>query len=380
MTNILIHKSQKYIEEDLDYYCSDTRDKHNMIKPTRDIVSLTCDSQVYSSTPSNKEISSIYYPFPKGSFHRIYLGISFPLFANNWGAAFLRHLMYLINSDGAVILPVYAERQGVQKNYWSRSSLEVMFQSRQKWWGMSNIWAENDGVMSMRIGKKKPPKKNSSLNYFLENSSDSNIDMQDVSQHHSNGIISAIVEQIIINYFGRTKAVSFCDIGGDGLLSSEILMSDYINVTRSTEIISEDFDINNVKKYLPDNLKNKLSIHSYKNNQIEFNGQYNVISIINILNDITDKEKMNLIIKAFNGLSNNGVLIIQDKSFNNTKFTEDLFSSLPNTFEHSQYSSIVATKHNEKINIAHYSDIILNELKSENSTRNDVINILQKNE
>ena len=380
MTNILIHKSAKYIDEDLDYYCSDTRDKHNMIKPQGDIISLTCDSKVFRSSPTNNEISSVYYPFAKGSFHRIYLGISFPLFANNWGASFLRHLMYLVDSDGSVILPVYAERQGVEKNYWSRSSLEVMFQSRQKWWGMSNIWAENDGVMSMRIGKKQPPKKNSSLNYFLENSSDRNIDIQDVSKHHSNGIISAIIEQIIINYFGRTKAVTFCDIGGGGLLSSEILMSDYINVTHSTEIISEDFDINNVKKYLPNNLKNKLSINSYKSNQIEFNGQYNVISMINILNDIAGKEKINLIIKAFNGLNNNGVLIIQDKSFNNTKFTEDLFSSLPNTFEHSQYSSIVATKHNKKINIAHYSDIILNELKSENSTRNDVINILEKNE
>ena len=80
----------------------------------------------------------------------------------------------------------------------------------------------------------------------------------------------------------------------------------------------------------------------------------------------------------FNGLANNGILIIQDKMFNDTKFIEDLFSSLPNTFEHSQYSSIVATKHNQKINIAHYSDIIFNELKSENSSRNDVVNILQK--
>ena len=83
-------------------------------------------------------------------------------------------------------------------------------------------------------------------------------------------------------------------------------------------------------------------------------------------------------VNAFNGLANNGVLIIHDKMFNDTKFTEDLFSSLPNTFEHSQYSSIVATKHNQKINIAHYSDIIFNELKSENSSRNDVVNILQK--
>ena len=157
MTDILIHKSSKYIKEDRDYYCSDIRDKHGMIKPSDDLISLSCDSHVFQKDINSKEICSIYYPFEKYTFDRIYLGISFPLFANNWGAAFLRYLMYLIKQDGAVILPVYAERQGVEKNYWSRSSLEVMFQSRQKWWGMSNIWAENDGVMSMRIRKKDPP-------------------------------------------------------------------------------------------------------------------------------------------------------------------------------------------------------------------------------
>ncbi len=378
MKEILIHKSEYYIEEDRDYYYSDTRDKHGMIQPSDDMVSVTCDSKIFKHNPTNDEICSIYYPFEKGSFHRIYIGISFPLFANNWGASFLRHLMYLIEPDGGVILPVYAERQGVEKNYWSRSSLEVIFQSRQKWWGMSNIWAENDGVMSMRIGKKQPPKKNSSLNYFLENMSSSDPKIGDVIKHHANGVISAIVEQIIINYFGRTKAVSFCDMGGDGLLSSEILMSDYINVTQSTEIISEVVDINDIKKYLPNNLKNKLNINSYQDNQIEFNVHYDAISMINIFRETSDKDKIDFIIKAFNGLNNNGVLIIKDESFNDANFMQDLLSSLPNKSEHKQYSSIVATEHNEKVNIAHYSDIIFNELRSENGTRDNVINVLQK--
>ena len=118
MKEILIHKSASYIEEDRDYYYSDTRDKHGMIQPSDDMVSVTCDSKIFKSNPTKQEICSIYYPFEKESFHRIYLGISFTLFANNWGAAFLRHLMYLIEPDGGVILPVYAERQGVEKNYW----------------------------------------------------------------------------------------------------------------------------------------------------------------------------------------------------------------------------------------------------------------------
>ena len=96
MKEILIHKSASYIEEDRDYYYSDTRDKHGMIQPSDDMVIVTCDSKIFKSNPTKQEICSIYYPFEKESFHMIYLGISFPLFANNCGAAFLRHLMYLI--------------------------------------------------------------------------------------------------------------------------------------------------------------------------------------------------------------------------------------------------------------------------------------------
>ena len=157
---------------------------------------------------------------------------------------------------GAVILPVYAERQGVEKNYWSRSSLEVIFQSRQKWWGESNIWAENDGVISIRIGKKEPPKKNSTLNYLFDYESN-NIKSKDnpyvnkrIARHHKNGTMSAIVEQIIINYFGRKKGISYCDIHGDILLTSEILMSDYITINSTTQIINDDLNITDIKKYI----------------------------------------------------------------------------------------------------------------------------------
>ena len=81
---------------------------------------------------------------------RIFIGISFPLFSNNWGAAFLRHLLGLIKPNGAVILPVYPEVQARDQGLWCRSSLENIFRSRSRYIGISNIWAENDGVMSMR--------------------------------------------------------------------------------------------------------------------------------------------------------------------------------------------------------------------------------------
>ncbi len=383
MVDIIIHRSKRYIKEDVDYYCSDIRDKHGMIKPSVNLVSLSCDSNIFHSTPSNHEISSIYYPFEKNIFHRIYIGISFPLFANNWGAAFLRHLMYLVDKGGAVILPVYAERQGVEKNYWSRSSLEVIFQSRQKWWGESNIWAENDGVMSIRIGKKEPPKKNSTLNYLFDYESN-NIKSKDnpyvnkrIARHHKNGTMSAIVEQIIINYFGRKKGISYCDIHGDILLTSEILMSDYITINSTTQIINDDLNITDIKKYIGKGFDEKMHIMSHQDKFPNTSNNFDVISMLNIFENESEDFKKDCIKKSFNNLNRNGVLIMQDKSFNNKEFTNSIISSIPN-LEHGQYSSIVATKHNKGINIPHYSDIIFKELQIENDNRQNLINIFYK--
>ena len=385
MIDIILHKSKQYIKEDIDYYCSDIRDKHGMIKPNDNLISLTCDSNIFHSNPSNNEICSIYYPFERGVFHRIYIGISFPLFANNWGATFLRHLMYLVDKDGAVILPVYAERQGVEKNYWSRSSLESIFQSRQKWWGMSNIWAENDGVMSMRIGKKQPPKKNSALTHLLneniEQIKDSNsIDViaNNVNNQHQNGTLSAIVEQIILNYYGRSKAVTFCEINGNGLLAIETMMSDYIKISQSTAIINEKHNINDFKKYLSNGFDKKFKVTKCENGNLNLDQNFDIITMINILDKKSDSEKKSCVNDTFNKLNKNGILILQDNGSSNVETFNKITASIINSSVHSQYSSIVATKLNTNINIPHYSDIIFEELKNENISRNNVINIFQK--
>ena len=382
MTDIILHKSKQYIKEDIDYYCSDIRDKHGMIKPSDNLVSLTCDSNIFHPNPSNDEICSIYYPFEKGMFHRIYIGISFPLFANNWGAAFLRHLMYLVDKDGAIIMPVYAERQGVEKNYWSRSSLESIFQSRQKWWGMSNIWAENDGVMSMRIGKKQPPKKNSTLTHLLnkniEKAKGSNSITNDVNDHHQNGTLSAIVEQIILNYYGRSKAVTFCEINGNGLLAIETMMSDYVKISQSTAIINGKHNTNDFKEYLNNGFDKKFKATNSENGNLNLSQNFDVITMINILDNKSDSEKKCYVDDIFNKLNRNGILILQDNGSSNMETFDKITASIIDSSVHSQYSSIVATKLNTNINISHYSDIIFEELKNENISRNNVINVFQK--
>ena len=111
---------------------------------------------------------SIHFFFPTlpNSLDRIYIGISIPLFANNWGASFLLQLLKILKPDGAIILPVYPEGQAQEKGYWSRSFLENIFLSRQRWTGFSNVRAENDGVMSLKVGREWPDPIVSTIEWF----------------------------------------------------------------------------------------------------------------------------------------------------------------------------------------------------------------------
>ena len=290
--------------------------------------------------------------------------------------------MYLIKKDGAVILPVYAERQGVEKNYWSRSSLEVMFQSRQKWWGMSNIWAENDGVMSMRIGKKEPPLIDSTLNHLFDNEfqkANGSVDevyLKTVMRHHNNATTSAIIEQIIINYHGRKKSVSLLNVLGDLLLPSEILMSDYVNVTEATQHFNQNSESNYKSGYLPESFTKHIGV--IINDQIPHVSEkrYDIITMIDSLCDKSENEKLSIISNLKSLLNKNGIVVIRDSAFDKKEFCEKIKNNL-NVNELDQYSSIVAAKHTKDKKIAHYSDIIFDELIKENQSRQSVFNIIR---
>ena len=125
---LIFHKSEKYIDEDIFYYISDQRDKHSMIKPKKEnLISMTVDSEKLLP-PSKNEITNVFYPFKKNSIDKIYIGLSFPLFSNNWAASYLRYLLKVIKKEnGSIILPVYTEEQANEKGMWSRSFLENIF-------------------------------------------------------------------------------------------------------------------------------------------------------------------------------------------------------------------------------------------------------------
>jgi hypothetical protein len=367
MTDIIFHKSNKYIDDDIHYYASDTRDKHGAVKPSKNIKSYTLDSDSFDN---NAKLPSLYYPFQKHSIDRVYLGISFPLYANNWGAEFLRYLMYVIKRDGAVIFPVYAERQGVEKNYWSRSILEVAFQSRQKWWGMSNIWAENDGVMSMRIGKKEPKVRNSTFTYFIDKTlpklyQENKLDelQNEIDNQNENLRLSAVVEKIILDNHGRNKKINLAVVSDNTLLGMELACSDYMNI-KSTKVYSgTNNNIDAKQEYLPKQISDYYNHVATTLNEDFFVSKHNVVLI--------DQKYFNqelsdhIIANALNNLDKDGFIILVNRH-------------LENNYKSSDYSHTVGTKLKDGYDIPHYSDLIFEELKTENTNRDSAVKVIHK--
>ena len=244
--DIALHRARADVEEDLDYYFSDRRDKHNQIRPADDILSLAADSPTALEFPQQDKISSAFHPFEPFSLDRIFIGVSFPLFSNNWGAAFLRHLLGLIRPDGAIILPVYPEVQARDQGLWCRSSLENIFRSRSRFIGVSNIWAENDGVMSVRVGRRWPPVVPSTARWLFEQTPTRGLALEleqgrdsaaaelwetesfrfwRIGRHH------AVIEQILRHHCGPRRPVRLVATGEDaGLFALECLYSPYTRV------------------------------------------------------------------------------------------------------------------------------------------------------
>lgn len=396
MTDLVFHKAEKYIAEDLEYYFSGERDIHSQVKPGQDIYSFTPDSKHLNIDFKDREVGNLFFPFTPGSLDRVYIGISFPLFANNWGAAFLRHLMTLVKPDGCVVLPVYPEMQASEKNYWARSILEDIFISRSRWKGMSNIWAENDGVMSMRIGRKPPPEIDSTANYLLRLGSQAitRHAIQDTKQqvsiadpflslhasHWENVTNSAIVEKIIQDHFGRKQAVNLATLGNDknnGLLAIELLLSPYINIEKAcAETATATPDLlqpNDVATFHSTDIKDKLVINVDRAELLSSAAPLQVITIIN--NFAAD-----LIKATWQLLHSGGLLIVhQNKHLPSPEFNPAQIKSLLNTFGTTRYySSIAASEHKENVDISHYSLIIEQELKDENSHKEGVFWVVQK--
>lgn len=402
MTDLVFHRAEKYIEEDIEYYFSGERDIHSQVKPGQDIYSFTPDSKHLDIDFNDGKIGNLFFPFSPGSLDRIYIGISFPLFANSWGAAFLSHLMSLVKPDGCVVLPVYPEMQASEKNYWARSFLENIFISRSRWKGMSNIWAENDGVMSMRVGRKAPPEIDSTANYLFKQGSQAalrHLFKQADDQGSANDAFltlnqehwqhmghSAIIEVIIRDHFGRKGTVSFCALGHDSnntLLATELLLSPYINVKQAANQLSSDShavdEPQAIQSYYRRQLDGRLLTHTDKKQTLNALSSPNVISLVNALDPLKEAEREVLVKGAWEKLNTGGVLIVHQTSSEQASTTPKSISALLEGLgDVKYYSSIAGSEHKPEVEISHYSLLIEEELRKENETKEGIFWVIQK--
>ena len=371
---LIFHKSEKYIDEDIFYYISDQRDKHSMIKPKKEnLISMTVESD-YLKFPNKDEVNNAFYPFEKNSIDKIYIGLSFPLFSNNWASSYLRYLLKIIKKDGAIILPVYPEEQASEKGMWSRSFLENIFTSRTGWTGTNNVWAENDGVMSMRIGKTFPKKINSTLNYYLEESGNQSYRTQLSDNNNTDNLklikniwaisrVSQIIEKIIQDAF-ENKKIIYCDVGTSPSLPFEVSVSNYINIKKT--IISTE----NSQSY--ENLNNYFS-YRVDSEYIKLNDR-DIVSVGNLNPDVIsiiyNKDNVSILEEVIKCSPNSIVIVYDDLDISNDSYKN---------YSIEMYSSIVATRLDEGKIINHYSDAIEKEINQESGANSSKIYVLKPN-
>ena len=406
MSHVVLHLAEEFIAEDLDYFFSGERDKNNQIRPDDNIHSMTPNAKHLSHELNDDQIGNFFYPLQPNLLDKIYIGISVPLFSNNWGASFLLQLLHVLKPNGTIILPVYPEGQAQEKGYWSRSFLEDVFLSRQHWTGFSNVRAENDGVMSLQIGRKWPAPIPSTIEWFYHQrsalvlqelrKSDADNDIQTiysglVDKVWTNYSHSAVVERIILDYFSKKTPLSIHNISNDyGLLLTELLFSSLIKVVSGvTTDISRTKDNPNTSENIASNFNNYFAPQIDKSHQIEstdvsgirFQHESNIIILMNALSYLEKTTGEFLLNRVWKKLKPGGLLIVyEDLTDNDDAIESNVFcSQLGELGEVQMYSTIVASKIQHDVNVSHYSSIQEEKLLKEKRDLKKAFRVVQKN-
>ena len=399
MTDAALHLTEEFISEDLEYYFSGERDKNNQIRPDENIYSMTPTSTHLSMGLDDEKVGNFFYPTLPNLLDRVYIGISVPLFASNWGASFLLELLKVVKPNGVIILPVYPEGQAQEKGYWSRSFLENIFLSRQRWTGFSNVRAENDGVMSLSVGRKWPDPIPSTIKWFYQQRA--NLALEKLLETGSRDILatafaeigtrvwanythSSVIERVILDAFGAKFPVRVNCVSNDyGLLVTDLLLSSYINVecggtihiTQAENAITKSF-----ANYFAPHTGDRHDVKMCDVNNIGFENKSDVICLIHSLSIFNQADQEMLIDQAWDNLNMNGLLIVHDTMPSAwQKLGETgLHQKLENLGVLSTYSSIVASKIDENVEISHYSSIQEGKLAEEKEQQTTVFKVIKK--
>jgi len=382
MADAAFHLSEEFISEDLEYYFSGERDKNNQIRPDDNIYSMTPTAHHLSINLDDDKIGNFFYPSPPNLLDRIYIGISIPLFASNWGASFLLELLKVVKPGGVIILPVYPEGQAQEKGYWSRSFLENTFLSRQRWTGFSNVRAENDGVMSLGVGRKWPDPIPSSAQWFYQQRSNLALNKllaignrDELASAYSDIAIKvwanythySVVERIILDTYGAKTPVTVNCVSKDyGLMVTDLLLSPYISVNHGATLNLAQTDeavANSFASYFEPHTGDAHKIVTTKAGNLAFSGTADVVCMLHALSDLEQDDQLALIDKAWENL-NTRESVLHDK--------------LASLGELSTYSSLVASKIQDDVEISHYSTIQEEKLRIEKQEQINVFKVVQK--
>lgn len=399
MAHAAFHLTEEFIDEDLEYYFSGERDKNNQIRPDDNIYSMTPTATHLSVDLAGDQLGNFFYPSLPNLLDRVYIGISVPLFASHWGASFLLELLKIVKPGGSIILPVYPEGQAQEKGYWSRSFLENIFLSRERWTGFSNVRAENDGVMSLSVGRKWPDPIPSTAQWFYQqranlalgtlletgNRDDLETSFANIATRvWANYTHSSVVERIILDTYGAKAPLRVSSVSNDyGLLVTELLLSGYINVesgntvhiSKAEEAVAKSF-----ASYFKPHTGNQHEIKMSDKGNVEFEPNSDVICFIHSLSPHDQAQQEALIDKAWDSLNPNGLLIIHDVMPVDWQKAgaASLHEKLESLGVLSTYSALVASKIEEEVVISHYSTIQEAKLVEEKEQQSTVFKVMQK--
>ena len=402
MSQVVLHLGEEYIAEDLEYYFSGERDKNNQVRPDETIYSMTPFSEHIDMDFTDGKVGNFFYPILPTALDRIYIGISVSLFANYWGASFLLELLKHLKPGGAVILPVYPEGQAAEKDYWSRSFLENIFLSRERWTGFSNITAENDGVMSLRVGRKWPTPMPSSIEWFFKERS--NLLLAGLQSGYSGGELtaylkntftpmcktiwseysaSAVTERIIIDFLGKNKKCSIGHIGKDyGMLANDVILSTFLQVQSGETCHLGEYDeklANSIDKYFSAHTVDKHATHFQAGHDLAMNHSHDVMVISQLFDDLSEQAYQDLLTHAWSKCNPNGILIVREDLSGNSNAAASLDAMMTAlSGEVSYYSTIAASKIQDGVEISQYSLAVEENLRQEASRKDNIFRVIQK--
>lgn len=401
MGQIILHESEAFISEDREYYFSGERDKHNQVRPDQRVYSTTLLSDHLDYQLDDAKVGNFFFPARGAALDRIYIGPSICLFANNWGASLLLELLKVLKPGGSIVLPVYPEGQAAEKGYWSRSFLENIFLSRTRWRGMSNIYAENDGVMSMRVGRKWPDPIPSTAEWFFQQRSnlllhsilgaEQNNDTYSLLQEVFVGLCklicdeyrnSALLEQIISEQPGgkNRQSISVGHVGQDyGLLVTDLLLGKNTPVSSGATyhvgacnpVISQS-----VSRYFSGHTDDSHAMHVSPADKLAIDTQHDVLCISTLFAELGVDQYQKLVKNTWSKLKAGSVLVVGERfGADETQARDLLEQTVSFCGEPKLYSMLVARERRPGVPISHYSMKVECQLKTELDERLQVYRV-----